>query len=124
MRNMNAVMPRYGATTRATLNITAAVGREKRANRIPVPSANDSRPTSDSTVITKCGAIPFGDDVAVADRRQRLDAEEERAPEPAADRRRRNAGERVGTAREIREREQRVGAEVSADGQPEELAAS
>jgi hypothetical protein len=60
MRNMKAVLPRYGAITARELNMTAAVGREKRENRMPVPSANMSSPTSDSAVITKCAAIPLG----------------------------------------------------------------
>ena len=60
MRNMNAVLPRYGATTARSLNSTAAVGREKREKRIPVPSAKISSPTSDSAVMTKCAGMPFG----------------------------------------------------------------
>src|SRR4029079_683444 len=51
---------RYGATTARELNTNAAVGRGNREKRIPVPSANISRPTSDSAVMTMCAGKLFG----------------------------------------------------------------
>src|SRR6266536_2535829 len=51
---------------------------------------------------------PVWRDVPIADRRHRLDAEEESAPEWTGGCRRHGTVERVGTAREICEREYRV----------------
>src|SRR5262249_28580356 len=60
------------------------------------------------------------DDVPVADRRQRFDAEEERAAERAAGLARRNPVERARTAGQVEERKEDVRGEVARGDQREE----
>ena len=59
-RIMSALPPRKGATTALSLNTIRAVGREKRANRIPVARAKPMRPRRASTATTALAAVPCG----------------------------------------------------------------
>ena len=55
-----ALLPRKGATTARRLKIICAVGREKRANTMPVIIAKPIKPTSDSMVTRMFAAMLFG----------------------------------------------------------------
>jgi len=60
-RNMNAVCPRYGATTAFRLKRISAWGREKRAKRSPVAQRETpAGPTKASTVVTRFAGRPAG----------------------------------------------------------------
>ena len=60
MRIISACPSLNGAITARLLNVTAAVGRAKRAKNRPVMSACASTPTSASTVMIQCARRPLG----------------------------------------------------------------
>ena len=78
-----------------------AVGRANRAKSKPVASAWYINPTSASMVTTMLAAESVRTDLAVADRGERLHAEEERPAESSAEHRRRQ-GRAVRPARRAR----------------------